>query len=412
MFDSLQRVRHLPFFTELAAIEERDPSWRAVTAGLVLLRLVDAWIEEGAAAVAADGWGVRSVAACLEEMPAGLPARAILMSALDALTSAPCGDMHAVTPRLMAYARTLDADAKWSLAADVYETVIAHSDPSRDSDDAISAHVRLSYCRRQLGELDEAEAIALQAGRIAQAAGDFIGTLDARIAEAKVSIARGNYPRAETMLDETIRSAEGADLQQFRAKAIQERAAVAQLKGDYEYAIKLGYEALDNLADDRLRDRMLGDIAGAFYKLGVRSAARDAYTLLTVTAQEQYVRWTSTINLMEIAADDGSLPLFERQRRQLEAAALPPHLRAQFLVHAGEGLSRLGDPDGARRNLTEAVVFAAKYGYNRLVFQAEAQLEGLSGTPRVASSEAPIPEGLAIIASELRDRSSGIIALR
>ena len=411
MFDSKQRVRHLPFFTELASLEERDPSWRAVSAGLVLLRLVDAWIEEGPAVVVADGWGVRSVAASLEEMPVGMPARAILMSALATLSTARAGDMHAVAPRLMAYARTLDADAEWSLAADVYESVIAYTNPAHDSDDAISAHVRLSYCRRQLGELDAAEEIALQAGRIALAAGDLVGSLHARIAEAKVSIARGNYQRSEVMLDDTIRRAELADLKKFRATAIQERADLAHLKGEYEYAIRLGYEALDELGDERQRDRMLADIAGAFYKLGIRSAARDAYTLLSVTAQEQYVRWTSTINLMEIAADDGSLPLFERLRRHLTAASLPPLLHAQFLVHAGEGMFRLGDPEGARRNITEAIVFAAKYGYNRLVFHAEEQLERLSDIPRVVPAETPMPQALATIASELRNRQAGVFAL-
>ena len=139
MFDSKQRVRHLPFFTELASLEERDPSWRAVSAGLVLLRLVDAWIEEGPAVVAADGWGVRSVAASLEEMPVGLPARAILMSALETLSVARAGDMHAVAPRLMAYARSLDLDAKWALAADVYHTVLAHMHPEEESEVAVNA---------------------------------------------------------------------------------------------------------------------------------------------------------------------------------------------------------------------------------------------------------------------------------
>lgn len=412
MCDSLARVRHLPFFTELASLEEDDPSWRAVSAGLVLLRLVDAWIEDGTAVVAADGWGVRSVAACLEEVPSQMSARSILASALDAVTTARPGDMHAVAPRLLAYARLLDLDAKWELAADVYETVIAHTDPAHDSDDAITAHLWLSYCRRQLGEFDAAEEIALQAGRIAQAADDLVGSLRARIAEAKVSIARGNYPRAETMLDDTIRCAEVANLPQFRATALQERADVAHLKGEYEYAIRIGYEALDHLGDDRQRDRMLGDIAGAFYKLGVRSAARDAYGLLSVTAQEQYVRWTSTINLMEIAADDGSLPLFERHRRQLSAAALPPLLRAQFLVHAGEGLSRLGDTEGGRRNLLDAVAFAETYSFNHVAFHAEAQLQLLSDIPRASPAETPVPETLAVIAWELRKRRPGVIALR
>ena len=142
MFDSKERVRHLPYFTELASLEDTDPSWRAVSAGLVFLRLVDAWIEEGAAVVAADGWGVRSVAAAIEEMPAGLPARAILTSALDVLTNARSGDMHAVAPRLMAYARSLDLDGKLALAADVYETVIAHVHPDEESEIAVNALLR------------------------------------------------------------------------------------------------------------------------------------------------------------------------------------------------------------------------------------------------------------------------------
>ena len=412
MFDSSHRMRHLPFFTELASLEQSDPAWRAVTAGLVFLRLVDAWIEEGASAVTADGWGVRSVAACLDEMPTGLTARTILMSALDALTSARCGDMHAVAPRLMAYARSLDLDAKWALAADIYETVIAYTDPAHDSEDAIGAHLRLSYCRRQLGELEAAEDIALQAGRIALTAGDLVGSLDARIAEAKVALVRGNYPRAEVMLDDTIRVAEGAGLRSFRARAIQERSDVAHMKGEYEFAIRLGYEALDELADDRMRDRMLNDIAGAFYKLGIRSAARDAYSLLSVTAQEQYVRWIATINLMEIAAADGSRPLFERHRRDLEAAPLPPLLRAQYLVHAGEGRSLLGDPEGARHCLTEAIVLAGSYSYNRIVFLAEALLEGLSRTPPLCSPEMPVPVGLALVARDIRQRQAEVIAIR
>ena len=399
-------MRHLPFFAELASLEENDPWWRAVSAGLVFLRLVDSWIEEGADAVAADGWGVRSVAACLEEMPAGMPARAILMGALDTLASAPCGDMHTVAPRLMAYARTLDTDAKWELAADVYESVISHTDPVHSSEDAITAHVRLSYCLRQLGELDAAEEIALQAGRIALASGDLVGMLDARIAEAKVSIARGNYPRAEAMLDDTIRRADHADLENVRAKTIQERAAVAQLKGEYEYAIRLGYEALDGLNDERLRDRMLGDIAGAFYKLGIRSAARDAYSLLAVTAQEQYIRWISEINLMEIAADDGSLPLFDRHRRRLAAAALPPMLQAQFLVHSGEGLARLGDAEGARRHLVAAIAFATKFDFHPVVFHAETQLVELVRIATVRVVEPPIPASLVSIASDLRQRQA------
>lgn len=392
--------RHLPFFAELATLDEGDPNWRSVSAGIVVLRLVDAWMEEGAAAVASDGWGVRSVDAAIEQMPTGLPTRAVLRSVADALKESTANDMHAVAPRLMAYARALDLDAKWALAADVYETVIAHAHPIEDSDAAIHAHVRLSYCRRQLGDLDLAEAIAARAAQIAAEAGDIVGILRARIAEAKVSLVRGNYPLAERMLDETIARARDESLETLHAHAIQERADVAYLKGEFEYAIKLGYQALGTL-EDRERDRMLNDIAGAFYKLGVRSAAKDAYGVLSLTAQEQYLRWIASINLMEIAADDGSLPLFERQRRDLEVADLPPLLRTQFLLHAGDGLSRFGDVTGASRLLKRAMDMAASYGFNRLVFQAEEQLASLK-VPQVVPAETAVPPELESIATALK----------
>src|SRR6478672_2619158 len=122
VFDDMEGARHLPFFAELAGLDERDTAWRSVSAGLVVLRLVDAWIEEGAAAVAADGWGMRSVEAAIEEVDDGSPARSVLRSVVTSLKASQPNDMRAVAPRLMAYGRSLDLDAKWALAADVYET--------------------------------------------------------------------------------------------------------------------------------------------------------------------------------------------------------------------------------------------------------------------------------------------------
>ena len=45
-------LRHLAYFEALANMQEKDPEWRATTAGLVVLRLLDAWFEEGAELVA------------------------------------------------------------------------------------------------------------------------------------------------------------------------------------------------------------------------------------------------------------------------------------------------------------------------------------------------------------------------
>src|SRR5687768_10912439 len=73
--ETTEQMRHSAFFSELSSLGDSDSSWRAVTAGLVVLRLVDAWVEEGAQVVTADNWGVRSVRAAIDDLPPGLPAR-------------------------------------------------------------------------------------------------------------------------------------------------------------------------------------------------------------------------------------------------------------------------------------------------------------------------------------------------
>ncbi len=392
MFDSMQRARHLPFFTELASLEESDPWWRAVSAGLVFLRLVDSWIEEGADAIIADGWGVRSVMGCIEEMPAGMPARAILVGALELLKTARSGDMHAVAPRLMAYARTLDLDGKWALAADVYDTLLAHIHPEEESEIAVNALLRRGHCLRELGEFVDATDVFTTAGELAHRTGDMIGTLRARIGEAKIVVARGNLPAADAMLHETVALADKHSLTEVASLATHDRSYIAFASGKYDLAVQYAYDALHGSVIESERDRILHDLAGAFYMLGVKSAARDAFLILAATAREQYHRWTATINLMELSAEEGMELMFERYRQQLTNEALPPILLTQFELHVGKGYRALGDGEAASTWLARAMATATRYSFHRFVFAAE---EALNTKPAVASTS-PVDAALDI----------------
>ena len=407
MFESLPRLRHLAYFNELASLDERDQSWRAVSAGLVTLRLVDAWIEEGGSAVAADGWGVRSVAAAIEEMPVGMPARAILSSALDALIEARGGDMHAVAPRLMAYARSLEIDAKWSLAADVYDTVIAHSHPEEESEIAVNALLRRGHSLRELGDFAEAVELFTTAADLANRTGDMIGTLRARIGEAKIITARGNLPAADAILNETIARATEHNLIEVRSMATHDRAYIAYTRGQYDVAIRFAYDALRDSVNESERDRILGDLAVSFSMLGVKSAARDAFLILAATAREQWQRWVATINLMELSAEDAFEGQFERYRQQLAAADLPPLLRTQFELHVGRGYQLFGRFGEAREWLERALGTASTHSFNQLVFAIEAALEQNEIAPnqrvRTLTTAFDIPRDVRKIASELKE---------
>ena len=322
--NSFAALRHLAFFDELSRLNEEDDAWREISAGLVVLRLVDRWLEEGTGVVAADAWGYTSVVDAVDAIPVGRPVRGMLRSVVDAMGATTTPNFRTVAPRLMAYARALDFDARWQLAVDVYHTVIAFSEPLENADTVIAAHLRLGYCLRQIGEVDQSAAAYAMAGRIAEQTGDMVGVLRARIGDAKIAMLRGNLPRAEVILDEAIEDAGKHGLPGVESMALQDRAGVAGLRGNYELAVRLAYRALPGTESERNRDRLLHDIAVSFGRLGVRSAARDAFLVLVATSADQYVRWSSSIQLLAISAADGVGPMFEKYRQELRDSRCLP----------------------------------------------------------------------------------------
>jgi tetratricopeptide (TPR) repeat protein len=405
VFETDRTLRHLAFFEELAALDESDAEWRTVSAGLVVLRLVDAWMEEGTQVVTADAWGLRAVRAAIEDVDAGTPIRALLGGVVDAMEESAVADMSAVAPRLLAYGRALEYAARYALAADVYRAVIAHTHPMEESDIAVTAHLQLGVCLRTSGNRAAASEAYRVAGEIANAANDIVGVLRARIGDAKIAIERGNLPRAAELLDETIAESARHGLDDVRSKALHDRAGVAFFRGEYELSVKFAYEALNSSANPSERDRILNDLATAFTRLGVLSAARDAYLVLTVTAQEQFLRWAATIALMELASRAGSEPLFERYRRELSSAPLPPLLTVDYHIHVGEGYQRLGRTDVACGHLQRALSLAAEHQFNQVIFYVEEALQRVAAAtanPTPQPTEVPSSEEVLHIAGAIR----------
>jgi len=409
--ETAESLRHRAFFIELASLADADPAWRAVTAGLVVLRLVEAWVEEGAAVVSADSWGVRSVRAAIDDMPEGMPARTLLAGVVDALTSCPTGDLQGVAPRLMAYARSLDLDARWTLAADVYETILNHVHPVEDADVAVNALLRRAYCLRQTGDLAGASSAYATAAEVATRSGDIIGALRARIGEAKVLAAKGNLPAADSLLEETVAKASEHELTEVRSLATHDRSYIAHMRGQYDAAVRFAYDAMRESTSERERDRILGDLAGSFYMLGVKSAARDAFSILAATAQEQYQRWVATINLMELAAEEGVSLQFERHRQQLAGSKLPPLLRTQFELHVGRGYQSFGEFSAARTWLERAARSASEHSLNQFLFEAESALANNEpkAASRPTSTPFEIPDDVNEIAAELKEMRASMM---
>jgi len=220
-----------------------------------------------------------------------------------------------------------------------------------------------------------------------------MGVLRARIGDAKIAMLKGNIPQAESILDSTIADASSHGLKTVESMALHDRSSAAGLRGDYELAVRLAYEALSKTDEmNRDRDRILHDIAISFYRMGVRTAARDGFLVLAATAQEQYIKWASSIQLLAISADDSIGPVFERYRRELGSQQLPPALLTEFQFHAGRGYRLLGQLDEAADWLDDAVSSAERYGLNQLLFETEKEIEKLKHTAARRGHSEEVPE--------------------
>ena len=263
-----------------------------------------------------------------------------------------------------------------------------------DADIVVAASIQLGVCLRATADWEEATASYTRAACVAAMVGDMVSVLRARVAEANMAMDRGNFPKDQTLLDEAIADATANALVDVRARALHSRAVVAIHRGDLEFAVRLAYDALRDQNDSAERDRILGDIAVAFYELGMRSAARDAYLILASTAQSQYSRWVAMINLMECAAADGREPVFEQYRRELLDVSLPSTLAAQYYYYVGEGYRLFGKSDQARTALSRSLALASQHGMNEVMIRVEQSLDQLSdaGVVIIAESPAPTPE--------------------
>ena len=374
--DSDGMLRHVAFFEELARLDESDSSWRAVSAGLVTMRLVDRWLA-GDERGGAEAWSVSAVRGAISDVPETTPIRRILSGVVDVIAASPTPDISVVSPRLTAYAQALEYDAKWVLAADVYDTVVERADPTIDADLVVAAFIRLGVCHRNIGDLDAAAESYDRASAVALAAGDLIGVLQARLGDAKIAISRGNMPKAESILAETLEQAKARGLNDIHARALTDRAFIAGTGGSHALAIRFSYDALALSSSHRDRDRILSNIATGFRYLGLLDVARDAYLVLAATAQEQYIRWMSELNLMELAAQQGRELDFEKYRRDLESVDFSPQLRVTYLLHVGRAYNALGHVDAGTPYLERAIALASKYELNQLMFEAEEALVDL-----------------------------------
>lgn len=348
----------------------------------------------GAGALPPSTLELRRVRKYIEAAPESHPIRRCLSQMVDSIE---CSTMGPVAERpahgleagrlLTTYAKLLQYDAQWGLAADVYKTILGHAHLIDDVERLLDAMLMRGFSLRMQGLLDEASNAYAALRSAALLAKNERYRLESFLSDAKVAVDRGNIPAARELLDRTIAEARRTGCSVVISKGLTDRGRIAAMQGEHELSLACSYEALERSLDQMDRERILGNIAVIFAQMGLRDAARDTGLLVAATAQDRSARLTAVVNLMQLAYQDGRELVFEQYRRELAREELTPYLRAVYLETSAHGLRTFGRHAEANSAAERMLDVAETHGLHELVIKAEAALRGEShATPAVPVS--------------------------
>jgi tetratricopeptide (TPR) repeat protein len=397
---------HRAYIEALADEPEGSPAWHAIVAGYAALQLFESWMDGGIGATAPSMLDVRRVRHYVEAVPERHPARRCLAQLVASIEQAtgvldvvepPASQRVQVARGLTSYAKLLQYDAHWGLAADVHGTIIEFAQRTNDVPQMLDSMLMRGYSLRMQGRFDDATSAYAELRATATAASDVRYQLESYLSDAKVAVDRGNIAVARELLDRTIADARRAECQPIVAKGLGDRACIALAQGDLELALACLHEALELSSDPLGRERILSNLALTFAQMGLRDAARDAALLVAATAQDRSTRLTALVNLLELAHQDGRELVFEQYRRDLAGEELTPYLEVTYLEVCVAGFRAFGRHGEAQHTAQRMLNVAERHGLNEFVLKAEALVRDAGdGKAPVTSDRTPTSEALAI----------------
>ncbi|MBI3789384.1 MAG: hypothetical protein HY275_00700 [Gemmatimonadetes bacterium] len=392
-------LRHQAFFDRLGDLTEHDASWPAISAGLLVLRQLDDRLRDH---LSPDPRSAEATIEAARTIPVTDASRRLLVSLAEMAVSAE-PPRHALGVQLFAWGRSLENNAWWALARDVYRAVTEFIPADDDLELVTDAWMRRAYVARMMAAYADAE-FAIERGReFAARLGDASRLLRLRMASANVAVDRDLPHLAESIIAETVALAAPLGGPVY-SEALHGRGDVARLMGDNVAALQFYHRAIEGAPSDIGRERLLLTISAVSIDLGARSMARDALLVLAVTAQTRNTRWLAVINLLEIAVLDRNEISFESYRRELASEPLSPTAAGYFALYEGHGHRAFGRPDLAAASYARALQNARSHQLTKLVAEAEEAIAALSTQSEVphACLETPVPRALEPLADRVR----------
>ena len=143
------------YFDALTQCKTTTDEWKSVLAGLVVLRLIDDWLDCGMHTITKNPSYVQAVREAVARVPAWDTARPILCELVDMVTQSDQMAFRLVAPSVFDYGQTLYAIGQWGLARDVFCRLMKQAEAARDRGTTARATRQLGYVLQHLGQCDD-----------------------------------------------------------------------------------------------------------------------------------------------------------------------------------------------------------------------------------------------------------------
>jgi tetratricopeptide (TPR) repeat protein len=384
-------------------------TWLTIKAGLAAVGAVKAYLAQRRPRALSDRRLDRLHRMVAEVSIAGM--RRALVKLLETLSTN--SNRTRVLDATANFAESLHRAGRFELAAVVHRYVLEEATDCEEFDFA-SAHFRLGYCLRELGDLKAADHQYGLGLTWATEHDDARAILRLDLALANLARVRGNPEEARMWADSALSGAMILRDPELITKAAQVRGNLAYDRAEWIQAVQFHARALrtvtawyeiDRQAALEGRCRLLNDIGLGLHRLGLHGEARNAWMTAHLMTTERMTRWTASINLMALAALDGLPDSFEHHREFLENARLPARVGVVYLEELADAYMELNRLNEARDTYRRLAHLAAQHGFVPFAHYA---WQGLSGTlirvRPIRSTQ--VPTEIAALVDEVRRLST------
>lgn len=283
-------------------------------------------------------------------------------------------------------------------AEEFYRTALELAEAHNLDDQQVIALRHLARVQRERGEWDAARESLDRSAGIADSRGDVTEWARSSEALAAVHLRSGDVVTARAILTDLRDASRATDDPVAIAVAQGGLCALELREGNLDSALESGWAAVRALQPgDEARNRVLLNMAAAFRRLGLLSAAASCYEIVVRWAAWPEHRIEALLEYALVAADSGDESTFNDRRAavldRLDRTDRP--LQAMMHLGLGRGALIVGHMQDARAHIHEAISTARDIGADEILDRAERLLEALDTeeriqppTPKPASTEA------------------------